>query len=423
MNNNIYNYDYKPMVNSYNSPQIQEKHFSNKKIVIIILSFILLVLSFIIIKNLIKSYEVKIILNGSDIVEKESIKCKSNIKGECFLTLPSAKRYNGEVLGYSTNSNSKDAEYQIGQEIEVTQDLNLYVISKKENKLTIDETNINEVRDNNITCEVYNGETSCEVNVPMFNKLGYKIDGYYKNNRNEMINFNSKLLIDNDIILHPSYEEYPLYNSPGSTRFNIERSVYLYNTYLDIGYGCNKNTTEQLIKQLNNLYKKYPFYAYNSKLTIVNDTEYNSFINLANIGASSGFTDENLIDNPTVVFRCDDLYTYTVAIHELSHTLDVRYKSIHGHYMNEEQELIELRNKYKNINNRPLRNYAYSDKGNSSVPEFFAELLTYYYINYVDTTTQLDNNYIRGNFPDDMKKMAEKYICIGRNNFDKSKCN
>ena len=90
--------------------------------------------------------------------------------------------------------------------------------------------------------------------------------------------------------------------------------------------------------------------------------------------------------------------------------------------MNEEKELIDLRNKYRNTSNRPLRDYAFSDKSNSSVSEFFAELITYYYINYIDTTSDIGNIYKRGNFPNDMKQMAEKYLCIGRNEFDKTKC-
>ena len=90
--------------------------------------------------------------------------------------------------------------------------------------------------------------------------------------------------------------------------------------------------------------------------------------------------------------------------------------------MNEEKELIDLRNKYANSKTRPLRSYAYSDKSNTSVPEFFAELITFYYINYIDTTTDTGSSYKRGNYPDDMKKMAEKYLCIGRNDYDKTKC-
>ena len=51
-------------------------------------------------------------------------------------------------------------------------------------------------------------------------------------------------------------------------------------------------------------------------------------------------------------------------------------------------------------------------------------MMAFYYLNFTDKDYKViqGENFYRGNYPDDMKKVAEKYICIGMNNFDKTKC-
>ena len=239
-----------------------------------------------------------------------------------------------------------------------------------------------------------------------------------------MIKFGSKIKINDDIKLTPIYKEHSYYEVSGTIHFNIGKSVYLYNTYIDIDSDCNAKMMETFIENLKKLYQTYPFLSYNSKISVLGSKQYNAFTSKVGVQGSVGITNENEPENPTVLVECSNYFSpYITAIHELAHTLDVRYKMVSGHFFNEEQELIDLRNKYMNMRSRPLRSYAFSDKGNSSVPEFFAELITYYYLNYVDTEYSIDvSDYKRGNYPNDMKLVAEKYLCIGRNNYDRTKC-
>ena len=114
---------------------------------------------------------------------------------------------------------------------------------------------------------------------------------------------------------------------------------------------------------------------------------------------------------------------YLVMVHELAHSFDVEYKAVYNkkYRISESEELKKLYNKYSSVKvNRPLSNYAYSSYG-----EFFAEMMTFYYANYIDTDYKIINErlFYRNNFPDDMKSFLEKYICLGKNNFDNSKCN
>ena len=142
--NNIYgNNYYDQSLNNWDSKP--EKAKPNLKIVIIIIIAILIIPSVIIIKNLLKSYNVVFNLNGADKIDAQEMRCKSNIKGECFLTLPSSLRTNGEVLGYSLNKDNTVADYKVGEKIEITKDTEMYVISKKENTLSIDTSAIDQM--------------------------------------------------------------------------------------------------------------------------------------------------------------------------------------------------------------------------------------------------------------------------------------
>ena len=352
------------------------------------------------------------------------MKCNATFNDQCQLTLPVAKRNNGEIFGYSKDADSKEAEYKIGEEVNLNSDMSLYVISKKVNKLNIDKSDIDDIRDGNTSCEVYNSEKTCEVEVPMFNKLGYKIEGYTKTkgNTSDLIDFNSKIEIDDSIDLYPVYTEYPHYANPTKTHFKIDKSEFLHNMYLDIDSSCS-NIASSLVSNLNKLFTSLPFYSYNSKMTLLNPTNYRAFERASGFSNSAGFTNEYEPKNPTVLIQCmNNMNSYITAVHELSHVLDVKHKYLYGKYLDEDQEIVDLRNKYINSNNRPLSDYAFSESGNV-IPEFFAELLTFYYFNYIDTSSSIDNyTYQRGNFPDDMKRVSEKYLCIGRNNYDRSKC-
>ncbi len=423
MNNNYELYNNQVMYN--NHPKKKSNLIKWIIVILLVVALVFVVLNLFDIELLTKEYHVTFALNGADEIETMEVKCQSNFNRECQVTLPVAKRNNGEVLGYSRDMNSKEAEYKIGDQLHLTSDMNLYVISKKENKLIIDKSNVDEVRDGKTSCIVYNNEKACKVDVPIFNKLGYKIEGYTKEkgNINNLVEFNSKIELNNNITLYPVYGEYQHYTNTSKTHFKVDKSVFLHNMYLDIDYNCN-SVANSLISNLNKLFTTYPFYSYNSKIMLLNEINYTAFERASGFSNSAGFTNEYEPKNPTVLVMCtESLSPYIVAVHELTHVIDVKYKAISGHFLAEEKELINLRNKYKNVNNRPLRDYAYSDSGNSNVPEFFAELITYYYFNYVDTSYVIDEaGYRRGNFPDDMKKIAEKYLCIGRNNYDFSKC-
>lgn len=181
MNNNYGEYNNQVMYNNINRPRKKSNLMKWFILILLIIALEFIVLNLFDNELFAKEYHVTFDLNGADEIETMEIKCQSNLKGECQVILPVAKRNNGEVLGYSHDMNAKEAEYKVGDQLQLTLDMNLYVISKKENKLIIDKSNVDEVRDGKTSCIVYNREKACEVDVPMFNKKGYEIQGYTKN--------------------------------------------------------------------------------------------------------------------------------------------------------------------------------------------------------------------------------------------------
>ena len=100
-------------------------------------------------------------------------------------------------------------------------------------------------------------------------------------------------------------------------------------------------------------------------------------------------------------------------VHELGHSWDYFYSVKKGNNITSNADIINLFNKYKNMSSRPFRDYSYSN-----IYEFFADMGKYYYFKY----TKKSSEYVNMSYPDDIKKVMEKYICIAKNDYDEEKC-
>ncbi len=397
-----------------------------KKIILIIVVFIFIILSIIVIRNLMKSYTVKFYLNGASTIDADEMKCKSNIRGECYLTLPMAKRYDGEVLGYAYHAYSTESEFSVGEEIELTDDIDLYVVSSKKNMLEIDTSDIDElsVSKSELYCTTYNLENKCSVTVPLFNKREYENIGYSETKGSNNVTVKPGDKYSAGKTLYPVYEGFP---SSYPIKYVTKRSYALNSAYVDVEKTCPDNIDRLYEEYMYRIQKHWPFYLHNQKIvyfgseafTALYDVDSNSVGGITYVGGSHKDMESSLIKCVEPSINTYD--SYLVIVHELSHSFDMYYSTYFNRRASSEKDIINLHNKYVNTKGRPLSSYAFS----GSLHEFFAELMTFYYLNFVDTEYKLiqGKNFYRGNFPDDMKKVAEKYVCIGKNNFDKSKCN
>ena len=122
-------------------------------------------------------YTAKINLNGASKVDEKIIRCKIDNNG-CYIMLPNAERNNGTVLGYSDNKNDHAAKYNLLSQIFISSDVELYVISYNEYKLSIDDSNLDFIEENELRCQAYNTSKTCEITLPRYNKVGYENKGY-----------------------------------------------------------------------------------------------------------------------------------------------------------------------------------------------------------------------------------------------------
>ena len=97
----------------------------------------------------------------------------------------------------------------------------------------------------------------------------------------------------------------------------------------------------------------------------------------------------------------------------MAHSWDFYYAMKLGNNISSQNDIINLYNKYKEKDNRPFRDYSYSN-----IYEFFADAVKYYYFKYKVPTAGFKNL----DYPSDIKKALEKYICISKNDYDESKC-
>lgn len=357
-------------------------------------------------------------------------------------------------MGYSSDSLSHDASYKVGDVIEIRDDMQLFVISRKKHKLDIDISEIDDisVTKNDLFCYTYNKDNSiCDVLVPQFNKRGYN-NYWYTDSKNSS---------NNTIMPGTFYKArgtlYPVYKAINRIpSIDVKESFAVNKAYIDVEKSCGDEYVKRYTNYIQDIEKIMPFLFNYQKIIFHGDIDFFKKIIFGGeytfgVTAICGMGDncDSFVDNiqPSII-RCyndGSFDEYLSIIHELFHSVDSRYKYHFEKYISDEDDIVQLFNKYESsslakhslpvysINDKPLRFYAYEN-----TKEFFAELMTFYYINYIDTNYKLldikyerkiygyfaitKEAYFRGNFPDDMKSVAEKYYCIIKNDFDKSKC-
>ena len=352
-------------------------------------------------------YNVLIDVNGADSVEKRVLSCIVNEQG-CHITLPKAERKNGTILGYNLNSDDKMARYKEGENINLSGNMKLYVISNRENHLYIDDSNIDFVSKKELTCFAYNNEKNCTIEIPLFNKVGYEIRGYSttSSSLSGFIYPYEKYKISKDVTLYPIY---------GLTnhlkKIDVLKTLTLNNSIIEIEKGCPENVYNEYLKYLNEINNKASYLMIGSKISFLNDTTFNEIWGSNFVGMNYGPKNLKSLD-----VRCSNsVYNdyYGTIVHEMTHSWDFYYSTKLSGNITSQNDVINLFNKYSKLSNRPFRDYSYS-----SIYEFFADSMRYYYFKYLVPTSAYRNL----DYPEDIKKVIEKYICIAKNNYDDTKC-
>ena len=352
-------------------------------------------------------YRVILNLNGATSVENKIVKCKIE-NNTCTVTLPNATKTDGIVLGYSDNKNDTEAKYKIGETIALDNSLELYVISYKENKVKIENNGVDYLEKEELSCNTYNFEKECSVILPNFNKVGYENKGY-STSTESLVGFKfptDEYNISKDTTLYPIYS-----TSARKKSLNIVKTFTYEESFIEVENGCSEKVYKELLKYLDGIKEHVPFLLLGNKIAFVSDSSFDEIWGGTYVGMNYGPKSLRSVD-----IRCSSTSFndyYATMVHEMAHSWDFYYASKFGDNISSQSDVINLYNKYKGMSNRPFRDYSYS-----SIYEFIADMMRYYYFKYEVPRTGFSHL----NYPSDIKKVLEKYICISKNNYDESKC-
>ena len=421
------------------------------------LSFMIVVALALVIVFSFIGYDVSIKLNGATSVAKEEMKCKMTLLG-CYIVTPEATRENGNVLGYSFEANDHEALVKVGDRIKIEEETDLYVISSRTYKVHIEKDGVDYLEKTDVSCDVYNTDTSCKTKLPEFNKVGYQNAGYSKST-NVAVTTPSEYFpyvessISEDLVLHPRYTEV---RDDGIKKVYSTGNVYSINgTYIEFEEGVSQTVIDKYKGFLEEIKNKAPYLFVGEKINIL---QMNTFQKVWNQYASPGSVILGICYGSSIlgyplsrtidVFYYSgnsDVENYRTLVHEMSHAFDMYYgyatngkvpdiydentvlkqggsldtmlNKIYGtSRISAQSDILSYFNSYKNMRtNRPIDHQGYAYTKNL---EFVAEAFSWYYMQFV----LKDKSYVNTPFPDDFKNTLEKYICVANNGYDKSKC-
>ena len=352
-------------------------------------------------------YKITFYLNGANMIEHKTVRCKSSDKG-CQVSLPYATRKDGVVLGYSDNKNDLEAKYKLNTTITINKNMSLYAISYQENVLTIAKNGVDYLEKDTVKCRMYNEADGCNVTLPKYNKMGYETKGY-STSKESLVGFvyaNDKYEINKDTLM------YPIYGTTSRHRIlNISKVFNYQDSIIEIEKGCSDSIYKTYLNYLDDMSNYVPFLLLGNKITFIGDSSFDAIWGKSYVGMNYGPKTLRSVD-----IRCSNkTYNdyYATMVHEMSHSWDFYYAKRMGENISSQSDIINLYNKYKNQSNRPVRDYSYSN-----IYEFVADMMRYYYFKYYVPSASFKNL----DYPQDIRKTLEKYICISKNDYKEQGC-
>lgn len=352
-------------------------------------------------------YKVVFNLNGATSIDNKIIKCKVK-NNTCNVILPKAIKENGVVLGYSDKKSDIEAKYKMGDTLTLDSDLELYTISYKTNTIKIEKNGVDYIEKEEVSCNSYNEARDCSVTIPNFNKVGYENKGY-STTKESLIGFkypNDEYTISSDVILYPIYSTSSRHQS-----ITVSKTFTYKDSFIEVEKGCSEKIYKEYLKYLDGINKHASFLLLGNKIAFVTDKSFDKIWGATYVGMNYGPKSLRSVD-----IRCStDLYHdyYGTMVHEMAHSWDFYYATKLGSNISSQSDIINLYNKYKDLDDRPFREYSYSN-----IYEFIADMMRYYYFKYEVPSEP----YNKMEYPKDIRRILERYICVAKNNYNESKC-
>lgn len=122
-------------------------------------------------------YSATFYLNGSTSISNNFLICTPN-NGKCSITLPTIDREGATIIGWSEEKNSQTANYKPGEKIELSKNIVLHAITKREVKASFNKNGAEAISSNQEKCTLYNDDKYCYVTAPNIIYSNGKIIGW-----------------------------------------------------------------------------------------------------------------------------------------------------------------------------------------------------------------------------------------------------
>ena len=110
-------------------------------------------------------YTVTLYKNGSTNIGNDFLSCTKK-DGKCVVTIPTIEKAQSEIIGWSTNKDSKELEYKVNEKITLDKSLTLYAITKQDLTATFDKNGAKSISKDKEKCTLYNSDKYCYVSAP-----------------------------------------------------------------------------------------------------------------------------------------------------------------------------------------------------------------------------------------------------------------
>lgn len=182
--------------------------------------------------------------NGSSKISSTKETCRIQSGNTCFITTPTITREDSEIIGWSTNKNATDADILATEDIEVSQNMTLYAITKKNITITFNSNGSDSISSTKETCSIYNEKESCSITTPIITRSNASIIGWSKDKSSKTATYqeNEKLTVKKSSILYAitSKTVTATFKANGSTISYTQQTC----TYHNADNGCNVTTPD-----------------------------------------------------------------------------------------------------------------------------------------------------------------------------------
>ncbi len=140
-----------------------------------------------------RTYQMTYIANGANI-SRSSDTCTAYNVNHCTITTPSITRSNGQGLGFSTNKNAMNGEYN--GTFTPYQNMTLYAISYTNHTASFHPNGAYQIETSSKTCQAYNTNTACSISMPnITDRDAYTIFGWTTSIQSESISHSENEII------------------------------------------------------------------------------------------------------------------------------------------------------------------------------------------------------------------------------------